>query len=122
MKLKKYLTLFSAAVFFSSCYYDKEERIYGIAFCDTSNITYSVQITSTISTNCLRCHGGDAAAGGGILLGNYTVLKSLALNGRLMGAITQAPGFSAMPKNGARLADCRIAEIRTWIRNGAPDN
>jgi len=55
-------------------------------------------------------------------LGDYTVLKTLALNGRLIGAVTQAPGFSAMPKGGARLPDCRIAEIRTWIRNGAPNN
>jgi len=122
MKLKKCLAILSAVVFFSSCYYDKEEKIYGIALCDTSNIKYSVQITSTISTNCLRCHGGNASAGGGIQLGDYTVLKTLALNGRLIGAVTQAPGFSAMPKGGARLPDCRIAEIRTWIRNGAPNN
>lgn len=122
MKLKNCLFVLSAIVFLSSCYYDKEEKIYGIARCDTSNIKYSVQIVSTISTNCLRCHGGNASAGGGIQLGDYTVLKTLALNGRLIGAVSRVPGFSPMPKNTAKLPDCRIAEIRTWIRNGAPNN
>jgi hypothetical protein len=122
MKIKKSLLLIFTTLFLSSCYYDKEEKIYGIVPCDTSNVKYSVQIVSTISTNCLRCHGGNASAGGGILLGDYTVLKTLALNGHLYGAVSQFPGFSPMPKGGARLPDCRIAEIRTWIRNGAPNN
>ena len=64
MKLKNCLLILSATAFFSSCYYDKEEKIYGIAPCDTSNIKYSVQIVSTISTNCLRCHGAARPCSG----------------------------------------------------------
>ncbi|MEQ1798403.1 MAG: hypothetical protein ABL872_10635 [Lacibacter sp.] len=122
MKLKNCLLILSAAVFFSSCYYDKEEKIYGIAPCDTSNIKYSVQIVSTISTNCLRCHGGTATSGGGIQLSDYNIVKGLAQNGKLIGALTHSAGFSPMPKDGPQLSECRIAEIRTWIRNGALAN
>lgn len=122
MKLKNCLLVLSAVVFFSSCYYDKEEKIYGIAPCDTSNIKYSVQIVSTISTNCLRCHGGTATAGGGIQLSDYNIVKGLAQNGKLIGALTHSAGFSPMPKDAPQLSECRIAEIRTWVRNGALAN
>lgn len=122
MKIKNCFSLLALLFLFSSCYYDKEEKIYGLVPCDTSNVKYSIQITSTISTNCLRCHGGTASAGGGILLGNFNVLQGLALNGRLMGALSHAAGYSPMPKNSPSLDECRLAEFRTWIRNGALNN
>lgn len=122
MKLKKILLFFITVISLSSCYYNKEETLYGIAPCDTSNIKYSVQIVSTISTNCLRCHGGTAISGGGFQLSDYNIVKGLALNGKLIGALTHSTGFSPMPKDAAQLSECRIAEIRTWIRNGALAN
>lgn len=120
--MKNFLLLFSSVVIFSSCYYDNEELIYGKASCDTINVKYSVHIVNTLAANCLSCHGGNAASGAGIQLGNYNAVKTQALNGRLLSALEQAPSFSPMPKGAGKLNDCRIAEIRTWIRNGTPEN
>jgi cytochrome c553 len=123
MQLKKIYVLFSAvtAVFIiSSCYYDKEELLYGNTPCDTAAVKYSVQIVNTLNAACMSCHGGTAASGGGVKLGDYASLKTYADNGLLLNAITRTN--NPMPKGGARLSDCRIAEIRTWIRNGTPNN
>lgn len=122
MKINCSILFCSFLILFSSCYYDKEVLIYGTSTCDTTNVKFSVQISGTLSANCLSCHGGNAASGGGIQLGSYDAVKAQALNGKLIGAIYHSPGFSPMPKGGAKLSDCRIAEIRTWIRNGTPNN
>ena len=118
MKLIFGILFFSALL--SSCTYNKEELLYNNA-CDTSNVKYSVQIVHTLNANCTGCHAG-ATASGGILLDNYTNVRALALSGRLLGAITHSPGYRAMPDLAPKLPDCRIAEIRTWIRNGMLNN
>jgi Cytochrome C oxidase, cbb3-type, subunit III len=105
---------------FVSCTYNKEELLYNNA-CDTSNVKYSVQVVNTISANCLGCH--DAATGtGGIILEGYTNVRAAAISGKLLGTITHAPGYRAMPDFAPKLPECRIAEIRTWIRNGMLNN
>ena len=122
MKINSWVFFCSSLFLLSSCYYDKEALLYGTSACDTTNIKFSVQISGTLSANCLSCHSGNAASGAGIQLGTYDAVKVQALNGKLMGVVSQSPGFSPMPKGGAKLPDCRIAEIRTWIRNGMPNN
>ena len=38
----------------NSCYYDKEEELYGAGGCDTTQVTYSVTINTIINNNaCL---------------------------------------------------------------------
>lgn len=113
------VTILCVALLFS-CTYNKEELLYSNT-CDTSNVKYSVQIVNTISVNCLGCH--DAATGtGGIILEDYSNVRALALSGKLLGAITHSPGYRAMPDFAPKLPECRIAEIRTWIRNGMLNN
>lgn len=121
MKTKWSLLIFCSVVLFSSCYYDNEEMLYGLQTCDTSNVKYSVQIANTIAASCISCHSG-AGASGGIRLNTYTDVRNSAMSGRLLGSITHAPGFRAMPDFSPKLPECRIAEIRTWIRNGMLDN
>ncbi|MEO7444152.1 MAG: hypothetical protein ABIT96_03800, partial [Ferruginibacter sp.] len=67
------------------------------------------------------CHSGGTPSGG-IDLSNYTIVKALALNGRLYGAVTHAPGYSPMPKNASKLSACNLSQIRKWIDAGAPNN
>ena len=55
-------------------------------------------------------------------MGNYTADKTMALNGKLMGTINHASGFSAMPKGGAKLSNCQIAVVQKWVTAGAPNN
>ncbi len=112
--------VFISVTFFSSCYYDKEDLLYGPSQCDTSAVKYSVQVTSILNASCLSCHSGTAAAGGGVKLDNYSAVKAAADNGSLLSSVTRS--LNPMPKGAARLNECRISELRTWIRNGAPNN
>ncbi len=40
-------------------------------------------------------------------------------SGQLVGAITHSPGYTAMPFGGDMLPDCEIAQITSWVNNGA---
>ena len=122
MKIKYSLLIVCSIAVFSSCYYDNEEMLYGLQPCDSSNVTYGVQVVNTLTANCLSCHGGNGAAGGNVRLGTYNDVKVYADNGKLLSSISHTGSSSPMPKNAAKLPECRIAEIRTWIRNGAPNN
>lgn len=81
--------------------------------CDTTNVSYTKQISSIITQNCLGCHSG-VAPGGNIALTNYAEVKSATMQGRLMGAIEHAQGYSAMPKSGLKLDECKITIFKKW--------
>src|SRR5688500_7681484 len=55
--------------------------------CDTTNITYSGFVAPLLTTNCVGCHSGGAPSGG-ISLNSHAGVKTVALNGRLFGAIS----------------------------------
>lgn len=126
--MRKYLSraiVILSLAFFTGCYYDKEELVYPPntgTTCDTTAIKYSTDIVNILQANCYTCHGGTGSLGGGNKLDNYTSLLSHTTNGDLLGVITHTPGYPPMPDGGAKLSDCNIAKIRTWIRNGAPNN
>ncbi|MEP7318833.1 MAG: c-type cytochrome domain-containing protein [Panacibacter sp.] len=88
--------------------------------CDSSVFTYSAAISVTMSTNCTGCHSTNNASGG-VDLSTYSGVKTVALNGRLIGAVTQATGYVAMPPGGM-LSDCDIAQIKKWVAAGALNN
>ncbi len=89
--------------------------------CDTTNVTYTATIKTLIAGKCQGCHSGSAPQGG-IDLSTHTGLKAKVTDGRLWGAINHASGFSPMPKNGNKLSDCEISQIRIWIDKGSPNN
>jgi uncharacterized membrane protein len=89
--------------------------------CDSSSFTFSTAIKNIISTKCQGCHSGTSA-GGGIDLTAYTGVKAQVTNGKLWGSINFHTGYSPMPKNGSKLSDCELAQIRKWIDAGALNN
>ncbi len=90
--------------------------------CDTAGvIKYSTHIAPLLQTNCVGCHSG-ASPGGNISLTSYTAVKAQVTNGKLWGSVNFLPGFSAMPKNGRKLADCKITLLKKWIDAGATNN
>ena len=89
--------------------------------CDSNSFTYNNAIRNIISNKCQGCHSGSAASGG-IDLSTYSGIKAKVTDGRLWGAINHQPGFSPMPKNGAKLSDCEITQIRKWIDGGSLNN
>lgn len=107
---------------FTGCYYDKEENLYpGTAACDTANVTFSGTVLPLIQTNCYACHSQAAGQGGIILEGHANVVVRVN-DGKLIGAVSHASGFTPMPQNGQKLADCDIKRIQTWINAGSPNN
>lgn len=90
--------------------------------CDTSGvIKYSTHIAPMLQTNCVGCHSG-ASPGGNIALTSYAAVKTQVTNGKLWGSVTFAAGFSAMPKNGRKLSDCKLTALKKWIDEGATNN
>ena len=89
--------------------------------CDTLNISYSQIIVPILQNACVGCHGG-AMPVASIDLSTYSNVEAMAVNGRLLGAISHDPAYAAMPKNGNQLPNCTIAKIRAWINEGAQNN
>lgn len=89
--------------------------------CDTTQFKYGANIAPIMSTYCIGCHAGTAPSGG-IDLSNYTNVKAQVNNGRLVGAVTQAAGYSPMPKDAPKLSECQLIQIRKWVAAGALNN
>jgi len=89
--------------------------------CDTVNMKYTANVLPIISSYCYGCHGNGAASGG-VSLDSYAKLKAQADNGNLIGTISHTAGFPAMPLGGAKLSDCNINIIKSWINNGTLNN
>ena len=89
--------------------------------CDPNAFTYLQTVKPIIDANCLGCHNSSLASGG-LDYSTYAGLQAVALNGRLLGAITHAAGFTPMPYNRPKLSDCNIDQITKWVNAGAPNN
>ena len=89
--------------------------------CDPNVFTYSKAVKPTIENYCLGCHNSGNAQGG-YSFSTYVEVKSVALNGKLNGVIAHSSGYSPMPQGGAKLSDCKIAQISKWVNAGAPNN
>jgi hypothetical protein len=123
-QISSWIMLLFLSVAFFSCSYDNEEDLYGNEICDTSSVNYSKTIKPVLTANCYSCHSTSNAPsfGSGIKLENYDDLMVQVNNGKLVGAITHLPGYSAMPQGGVKLDDCTIEKIVIWINSGAPNN
>ena len=123
----KYVFVFMSALFIillstESCYNRKADIVYPAPVsCDTTNVRYSVEVVNILKANCYVCHSPGFAPSG-IFLNTYASVKSLTGGDFLYNVINRTPGYDPMPKNQPKLGDCDIATIRTWIRNGAPNN
>jgi len=89
--------------------------------CDTVNMKYATNVQPIISNYCYGCHG-NGLTNGGISLDSYAKLKAQVDNGNLIGVITHAGGYPAMPEGGAKLSDCNINIIKDWINRGTQNN
>ncbi len=89
--------------------------------CDTDNVSYATTIVPILQNTCLGCHSGSAPSGG-INLSTHAGVQTVALNGRLVGAVSHDSAYSPMPQGGQKLSDCKIDQIRAWVDAGAPNN
>lgn len=107
----------------SSCYYDKEDLLYGNTACtDTSPVvSYSQKVVPMLQQNCYSCHTGNSPSGG-ILMGTYNTDKAIGQNGKLYGSINHASGYAPMPEGRPKMSTCQVAAIKKWIDTGMPNN
>ncbi len=89
-------------------------------FCDTSSFTYAAAIQPILNNSCTGCHKAGSL-GGNIDLSTYAEVKVQVANGKLLGSITHAVGYSPMPQGG-KLSDCQITQIKQWIDSGGANN
>lgn len=88
--------------------------------CDDTQFTYAAIIQPIMTTYCVGCHK-PGSLGGNIDLSTYTKIKTQVTNGKLLGSVTHATGYVAMPQGG-KLEDCQISQIQKWIDAGALNN
>lgn len=105
---------------YNGCYYDKEAVLYPSATCDSTNVTYSVTVSTILQNNCLSCHA-QSNPSAGVILEGYDNVKTYATSGALYGTISYSTGFTQMPASG-KMSDCNVALIKKWIDAGAPNN
>jgi len=123
----KMLVIPAFALILSSCYYDNQEALYGKpgGVCDTSMVMYSMTILPILQTYCFSCHSASAVAGGdggGHNFEVFTVVQTMALNGKLVGSVDHLSGYIAMPQFGNKISDCDISKIKIWVKDGALNN
>ena len=123
----KYVRLFffitTCSCFTWACTYNNEEELYGnnLNGCDTTAVSYNLDVLPILQNNCYTCHN-QTLVEGGINLEGYTRVKAMAQSGRLVGAINHSPGFAHMPKNASKLPSCDISKISRWVEAGMPEN
>lgn len=117
--------LLSSVFLLNSCYYDKEDLLYGtknVPCTDTTTTaSYSQKLVPMFQQYCYSCHSG-AFPSGGIAMGTYTTDKAIGQNGKLYGSVNHSAGYSPMPKGMAKMNSCQVAAIKKWIDNGMPNN
>lgn len=92
--------------------------------CTTENMSFKTDIQPILSKNgCTDsgCHGSTTGTGA-IAYTTYDGFFSQVAANRVLGAIKQQTGFSAMPKGKSKISDCDISKIEAWITQGAKDN
>jgi ribosomal protein S16 len=89
--------------------------------CDTTAFNYAADVAPILSNFCNGCHGGSFPSDG-IITSSWASLQAIVNDGRLLGSIQHASGFSPMPKGSAKMNSCNITKIRKWIQAGALNN
>lgn len=122
--MRKFIAVAVTAVAFAGCYADKYEELYplGSVVCDTTTVTYTADIKPIFQSNCntSSCHGAGTTSG--FDFSTHAAILVEAQNGKLLGSINWTSGFSAMPQNLPKLAQCDIDKITRWVNQGAPNN
>jgi hypothetical protein len=124
MKVKILLAVFVAGIFLlylPACSKHNAVELGG-GGCDTTNVSYSMQVVTILQNNCYVCHKGPGASSG-IDFSNYGAFKGWAASTPyVIGDITAAPGFTPMPYGLPQLSSCEINTILAWIHQGTPNN
>lgn len=119
--IRSWFWVFLGSLLLQACAYHVEEDLYPTVECQTTEMSYSVDIVPIISNHCYSCH--DMANNfANITLEGHMEILEYALDGSLLGSIKHEVSYSPMPKNQAQLIECEIEKIEAWINDGALNN
>lgn len=107
----------------AGCTFDNEEALFKDVVCPeiVEPVSYLTFVKPLLDRRCLSCHNSNLPSGN-VNIQTYDLLKPHIENGSFLGAIHHTPGFSPMPQGSAKLSDCDIEKIESWINNGFPQN
>ena len=88
--------------------------------CDSNNYTYSGAIAPMMQTYCVGCHNSPTAPGGSLT--DYNSVMTAAVYGRLIGNISHAAGYNAMPPGSLQMTVCQVTQVKKWVAAGALNN
>ncbi|MCB2379370.1 cytochrome c [Hymenobacter sp. BT635] len=90
---------------------------------DPTPVTYAKVISPIFDANCRACHGAGVyqTLGGGNDYSTYEGIKRQSSR-LILGCIQHEAGYNPMPKGGAKIAECDIQKIKTWIEAGQPND
>ena len=89
--------------------------------CVTDNVSYTTNIQPLLDQKCVNCHRGTSPSGG-VNLSSYEGVSVVAVNGKLLGAVSHTPPYTPMPYGGQKLEGCQIEMIKQWIEGGSGNN
>ncbi|MEN9961520.1 MAG: hypothetical protein RL045_1774 [Bacteroidota bacterium] len=89
--------------------------------CVATNVSFATTVLPTLRTNCTGCHSGPTPSAG-IDLNSYATVKVQAANGKLVGSISHAAGYIAMPSATVSISACEISQIKAWVTEGTLNN
>lgn len=89
--------------------------------CVATNVSFANTVLPTLRTNCTGCHSGTSPSAG-IDLNSYATVKVQAANGKLVGSISHAAGYIAMPSATVSISACEISQIKAWVTEGTLNN
>lgn len=89
--------------------------------CDSLASSFAIDIQPMMKAYCQGCHN-NVRQDGNINLEGYNNIKSIALDGSLVGSMKHDILYAKMPPSGSKLSDCRIAQVEKWIVEGTLDN
>jgi hypothetical protein len=114
VKNKTQIIIWISVMLFTSCYYDNEEKLYGLVDCSKVPATYTKDVGPIIVASC--AYSGCHAIGGSLpelntmakVQSNAALVKKDVLSGK-------------MPLTGS-LSKQQIQTIQCWVDSGAPAN
>ncbi len=90
--------------------------------CNTSeSVSYTSNIAPLIEVQCFKCHAKDVykEKASRVKIYTYETLKKMGESGQLVGSITHAKGYIAMPyRKGSKIDSCDIETIKKWVSTG----
>ena len=87
--------------------------------CDSASSGFAAVIQPMMTKYCVGCHAYPNASAQ-VELSGYIGVKN-SINQGLLKSLDHT-GYYPMPKGGAKLSDCEIAQVRKWIQRGAPND